>query len=440
MPIQGLTPRMSEAGRIRTGDTTSTEKGKSRPRKLDRFRITSPSKALIEAWAHQYGGEVEPWKDAPGGEQWQVYIEADQIDVIVPREEYGQLDQGMELWKGGTCERRCDGEMEELTGGPCVCPQDVAERVELASKGKACKETTRLRLFAPDIPGSGFWRLETHSYHAARELLGKVNFLLSLIGPSDLGAMGVLRMEHRESKVRLEGGKTQTHKFAVPTLDTMLTPRQLLAARQEQGSLNAPVTEDRPALEAPEQPVTPEKPPRPDLPPELANNPHWPGESQAASPAREPMTDVQRFAMQCSQAGFTDDQRHDFIEQITQGRTRSSKDMVSDELTKARQALMEGVRQSTLNLTPGDNDKAKVATICNIAELPLNVKWNLDQWLVAYKAVKAEYPPPEATKSETAQASADDGSDSSTTNEEPKPEPTQAPLEGEVVTEGADGG
>src|SRR3954453_14686912 len=75
------------------------------------------------------------------------------------------------MWSGGGCQRRCDGIRELLGDTPCMCPEDLAERAELAGKGEACKATTRITVVLYELGEMTGARLETHSAYASSELL-----------------------------------------------------------------------------------------------------------------------------------------------------------------------------------------------------------------------------------------------------------------------------
>lgn len=206
MPIIRLQRRMMELGRIRLGD-----KGpKGEPRKLAAFRLTSASRALLEAAAEEYGGTVKPWAAAPDEGYFELYTEADTLDVILPPV-FSDVDgtptapysQWFELWSGGGCQRRCDGETETLSGKPCLC--DEAER--------ACKVTTRVSMMLPKIPGLGVWRLETHGWNAATVLPGTLEVLRMATDGGFIRA--VLRLEQRTQKKPGE----PTRRFVVPVID-----------------------------------------------------------------------------------------------------------------------------------------------------------------------------------------------------------------------------
>lgn len=223
MPILDIQQRFRELGRIRTGQQVATgkviESGKrkgepiTRPTKLDRFRLTSPRPDLIDQAASVFGGKPAPWhNDGTGGDEYEVVVEVESLPVVVPPGDF--FEQWYELWTGGGCERRCDGERQVIVDRACACPADVIERQELASKGKACKPTTRVRLFLPDVADVGIWRLESHGFHAAAELGGAAGLVEAA---TRLGAMipADLRLQAREG-ARRPG--EQRRKFYVPAI------------------------------------------------------------------------------------------------------------------------------------------------------------------------------------------------------------------------------
>ena len=126
--------RYRELGRLRMGEKAMSERsGKEYPKKLLTWRVTSSSRPLLEAIAELYGGEVEPWADAPQeGENWQVTTESNRLHIALPPGDV--LSQFWELWSGGGCKRRCDGFDQLLVARKCSCPKDLNERAELASK------------------------------------------------------------------------------------------------------------------------------------------------------------------------------------------------------------------------------------------------------------------------------------------------------------------
>jgi len=207
-PILNLQRQMRTLGRIRTGDTVQRG-GKRLPRQLDTFRITSQSQELVFAAAEVYGG-IPHLSETPGI-GWEVTTAVDALDIVVPP---GQLvSQWYEMWSGGGCVRRCDGETNVLTLGPCECPSDVPTRIELAAKGEACKATTRLSVILPQIPDLGVWVIESHGYYAAVELAGAADVLAVAAGHGRL-IPARLVLEKREKRVP---GKP-TSRYTVPVI------------------------------------------------------------------------------------------------------------------------------------------------------------------------------------------------------------------------------
>src|SRR5882757_8171835 len=154
--IIDLQRRIAEVGRIRIGQQVTSGKSK-RPTKLDTFRLTSANRTRIEQAAKLYGGQPAEW-DAPAGKQFEVITEADALNVIVPPSAMA-FSQHYELWSGGGCQRRCDGQNESITDGPCLCDPDNRE----------CNIHTRLSVMLRDLPGLGIWRIDTSGYYAAVE-------------------------------------------------------------------------------------------------------------------------------------------------------------------------------------------------------------------------------------------------------------------------------
>ena len=216
MPIIELQRRMRQLGEIRIGRVVDTGKisqktGRPimRPEKLDRFRLTSASKPLLEEVAALYGGQVQPWTPANGGpSEWEVFTDADRLPVLVPPRE--PVTQWYEQFKGSKCVRRCDGITEQKSDTPCMCNPDK----------RACQITTRLNVMLRDVPGLGVWLLTSHGFYAAVELPEVAQFLASTRGYVDAW----LAMEEKQV-VRDDG----TARFMVPKLDVAVTPAQLLA-------------------------------------------------------------------------------------------------------------------------------------------------------------------------------------------------------------------
>lgn len=207
-----------EIGRLRMGAKVTTKNGREAPAKLAEWRLTSPSRDAITAAAAALGGEAKPWK-SPTGPQWEVYSEAASLDVIVPPGE--AVEQWFEMWSGGGCQRRCTGAggVNQISGKPCECPADPIARRDLAASGRACKPTTRLRVALPTLPGIGVWRVESHGFYAAVELVGR-HSLLQQAADAGVWIPARLRLEQRQ-----RAGK----QYGVPVLDIGVSMAQIHA-------------------------------------------------------------------------------------------------------------------------------------------------------------------------------------------------------------------
>lgn len=218
MPILDLQMRQRELGRIRMGRKAA---GKGNPQKLDKFRFTSPSRDLIEQIAELYGGTCEPWIN-DGQSQFEVFTAVNRLPILVPPQ---PISQWYEMWSGGGCQRRCDGQRNILAGdAKCACPLDPIERRDLAARGKACKPTTRLNVVLADVTGIGVWRLESKGFHAATKLPMTAEFLAQA---TEAGTYlpAELALVPNFSKRPGEGRRD----WMEPVIDVRATPRALMA-------------------------------------------------------------------------------------------------------------------------------------------------------------------------------------------------------------------
>jgi hypothetical protein len=229
-PIAGLAFRGRELGRLRMGEKVDTGRKKDgrpvyRPEKLDTWRLTSTDWRRIKAAADAYGGEPETWAEAPGwnaekqtgARQFQVTVTADAIPVQVP--DPVEWDQAMEAWTAGERTRRCNRVVMD-TGEECACAVDVD-----AGRTPPCKPYTRVRLILPELPGFGFWRLESHGWEAARELPPMV-VLAAQFGRRETY---LLRIDYRARQIKGPDGKPMTVSIPVPVLDLQRTPAEVFA-------------------------------------------------------------------------------------------------------------------------------------------------------------------------------------------------------------------
>lgn len=221
IPIRDIVHRLPQAGRIRLGDKTA----KGYPRSLDKFRFTAASRSGLDAIAAIYGGTPRQWSEPKSDDAWELYSEASEIEVVLPPDGY---DACYELWGGSSLQRRCDGvdcvvqvtgpDGPEPTERPCVCrAQGIAE----------CKMKQRLNVILPDIDFYGFWRMDTSSKHAARELPGMAQAIV-IVGEVTTMTRAVLRLEQRHDLIETTKGK-QRRNFVVPVLGFAATFNEIVA-------------------------------------------------------------------------------------------------------------------------------------------------------------------------------------------------------------------
>lgn len=232
MPILDLQKRSRELGRIRLG-----QKGdRGQPVKLDRFRFTGHSEALLAKIAELYGGDLNQWTPAGGTQQWEVLSDTARVPIMVPPQ---PVSQWYEFWTRAGCQHRCDGRTNVLTDEPC----DPEEPKHLEA---IKKPTTRLNVVLRDVEGIGVWRVETHGFNAAIELPDVAEFLAQAGGYVN----GWLSLEQRTSIEQTDQGPKTRH-YLVPIIEVDVTPAQLMAGhgRVAAPALAGPVT-SAPALAA----------------------------------------------------------------------------------------------------------------------------------------------------------------------------------------------
>lgn len=307
--------RLTEAGRIRIG----VKGAKGQPVKLDKFRLTSRNRPLLEQAAALYGGQVTEWTGAPTkDEQFELTTTTAVLPVAVPP---GQpVSQWYEVWSGGGCQHRCDGYTDTISGQPCDCGErdDSPEervRAQAARDRRGVKATTRLNVILTELPSIGVWRLESHGYYAASELAG-VAELLAQATTAGRVLPAFLRLEQRQTK---RAGKTNN--FVVPVLEvaaTVATVTQQLAGPARAAIDSTPPAAPRLELEAAADIETGE----------------LVGEQAEAL-----------FAQSCERNAIEEYDVSELIHRATGGRTSTVRDMTTAEYTKlvaAAKQLLEG--------------------------------------------------------------------------------------------------
>lgn len=238
----------AELGRIRTGYSRPNSDPKKRPIPVrsKTFILSSHSRDYIAAAAGLYGGTVEPWTPQNTSiEQYRVITTATELRAILPAGD--PLSQSYEMWSGGGCSRRCDGEVEQFTRKTCLCLQQFGPDWHERKPTEVCRPTSRINVMLPDLPDLGVWRLESKSYYAADAMAGGLDIV---IAATEGRSMMPVRMWIEQRKV-VRNGETKNFPVVmiVPSLPKLR--HALSGPLSTAAALDPGVLVDRPAIEAP---------------------------------------------------------------------------------------------------------------------------------------------------------------------------------------------
>lgn len=203
-PITEIVGQPQEYGRIRLGHVP---KGAKFPKALDKFRLTSADRAVLEQAAEVYGGTVKPWDDpkARVRNQFELFTESSELDVWVPNN--GSFSVAYEEWNGGGLVRRCDGVNQYLASAeaeaPCHCS---------ATNLMHCKPKTRASFVLPAFNFGGVWRMDSGSWDVLKEMSG----MLTMLGSIAEGQMFVEARLVLTQRSKMKGG--QKVRWVVPQL------------------------------------------------------------------------------------------------------------------------------------------------------------------------------------------------------------------------------
>lgn len=201
-------------GKIRLGYSEPGNNGGKKPKKSDKWILTSPRRNLLEAAAEMYGGTVTEW-----GEQFRLFTNVAEIRVYVTPIE---ASQWLELWDGEECLRRCDSEtcyISNPQGGkrrPTACICEIEEH-------RKCKPTSRYSFLIPELPELGIWLYESKGFHNAIEMPKMLDFVRVA---GQLVVEAFLAIEIRRKKVR-----GQIAKFPVAVVRVKKRPEAALMGR-----------------------------------------------------------------------------------------------------------------------------------------------------------------------------------------------------------------
>lgn len=227
-----------EIGALRMGTSEAKNGGKT-PKKSQYWILTSNDSNALAVAAVQFGGAVEPWGDPMSRHSHRLITKVTELPVMISPV---PASQSYEMWSGGECKRRCNGEYDRLNNCPCQCPEDPKERAQAAATGKACKLTTRVGFILPSIPDLGVWRVETHGYYAAVELPATTDFL-GAMAVQGQQIPAVIAIEIRKSK---KGGTTKTYPVPVVRLRHSMDELAAIGPGRPQPAITGPTAPQLP--------------------------------------------------------------------------------------------------------------------------------------------------------------------------------------------------
>jgi hypothetical protein len=256
------------------GDQQPTRSGKMAPHKLDRFRLTSDSPAVLQSAAKAYGGEVVDWPadDRHPKDEYQLYTTSEAIRVTIPV--HYALHVSYEQWSAGGCIQRCDGSL--ITHCP-LTPEKIGTDCECEDQQEnACPRLVRFNVLLTEVSGLGVWRLESKGYYATAQLVNDME-KFQAFGLRGMMVPAWLRLASQERRLLVKGDlrdcpicsrsqaaktmsgpkkdrHTETRQFFVPTLEFLITPEDfMLAAAERRPELLLPPSQ-RPQLALPAPP------------------------------------------------------------------------------------------------------------------------------------------------------------------------------------------
>ncbi len=378
-PMLDLQRRHAEVFRLRFGDQRGNNNA---PRKLTKeMRVTSHGRDVVEAFTTVYGGTPQEWS-SPKGPAWEAYLPITEIPVMVLP---GQsITQWWERYKSSVCDRRCDGEVEQLSGEACMCPATIEQRM---GDRNACSPMTRVNIICSDVPVLGAGAFVSHGRTAAETLPQAIDIVEGLL-ERGVRVPAMLRIvEHRGRRhfvvpqIEIAGGVTvrQLMEGTVPAIDANGERRAIESGgvgndggEEVNRAVRQPAHPAGSGGTASDDPGTPAhlgaspRPSGPTLEPGMearhADSPPLPheiegadGDPTASDPAAPSLPLPNAIAAACRDAGLAgDDERHAFLEAFSEGRYASSHEVPPAEVNDLRATLVRWKR-GELTITAGDD-------------------------------------------------------------------------------------
>lgn len=349
MPMVDIQRRHTQVFRLRLGD----RKG-GRPQKLtDAIRVTSPSEAVVRAFTDVFGGDAREWNEESSNDRWEAYLPVNSLPIMVLP---GQsLEQWWESWKRSVCERRCDGETEQLSNQPCVCfKRDGGDHTVRLSTEGACRPMTRINVVCPDVAVVGAGSLVSHGMVAAETLPQSIAIAEAALSRG-LMVPAVLRVVEHKGKRHYVVPQLEIVGVSLRTLDSGEIPAPALAAAPKAiAAPTPPTTQKKASATQKKTPLTPKKasPTKPPLPGEVEPFPDTPGAVDKSW--------VTRFAIACREItpeGIDPDAfRHAIVSYATNGRINSAKVVSQGDEAGSVQGTYVAVRDGRARVVVDGDD------------------------------------------------------------------------------------
>jgi Recombination directionality factor-like len=243
-----LQRQMRELGRLRCGysEMKPTRSGENKPQpvKSATWILTSRHRHYLEAAVELgWGRDIENW--TPQGQrtsQWRLTTDMPSIDALLPPGD--PISQHYEMWSGGGCTRRCNGEREQTTNQACVCREEYGDEFYRRSAREVCKTYTRLGVILPQLPDVGQWQIVTKGYHSAVELPAQVDLIRYATG----GTLAVPIALGIEQRSELDEGKRRDYQVVILQVrGAVMGP--MLTAAAERAAIEAGGQPARQAIE-----------------------------------------------------------------------------------------------------------------------------------------------------------------------------------------------
>jgi hypothetical protein len=180
--VDGDSPAASKVddivGRFRSGHQLNGQ-----PAALSEWRVTGSDPVALNQVVGLLGGDEAGKWDTKSEETYEVFTEANSIDIILDGPK--ALRTSMVLWGRKGKIRECDGAVQtDEAVSECACPSDLAEKKEGAKIGTACEPSIQIYFRLANQPDLGKFKFFTGSWTMAKDLWEAEEALAEIGGPA----------------------------------------------------------------------------------------------------------------------------------------------------------------------------------------------------------------------------------------------------------------